>query len=138
MLRFIPVSFTRAMDEGSFNHYWFETGTLTFLLKMLKERFDSTKERKAVADLENMVLAESDFSSYEIDNLSVEPLLFQTGYLTIKDYDSDSQLYTLSYPNKEVRSAFVRRLADYFSPVRKEEVPSLVEDLREAFFIVRV
>lgn len=122
-----PVSFTRAMDEGSFRHYWFETGTPTFLLKLLQEK------EYEIVDFEELKLKESMFSSYEIDKLRVEPLLFQTGYLTIKDYDPESELYTLSYPNKEVRQSFVERLVDYFTPIAKEATPSLIEDLRTAF-----
>ncbi|HPG36004.1 MAG TPA: ATP-binding protein [bacterium] len=122
-----PVSFTRAMDEGSFSHYWFETGTPTFLLKLLQEK------EYEIVDFEELKLKENMFSSYEIDKLRVEPLLFQTGYLTIKDYDPESDLYTLSYPNKEVRQSFVERLVDYFTPIAKEATPSLIEDLRAAF-----
>jgi hypothetical protein len=129
-----PVSFTKAMDEGRFEHYWFETGTPTFLLKLLKERlYDDPKAMRTIMDFERMVLASSDFSSYEVDRLKVEPLLFQTGYLTIIDYDPDSMLYTLGYPNKEVRSAFVKRLSDYFTPVAEEQVMSLVEEIRAGF-----
>ncbi|HDT11139.1 MAG TPA: AAA family ATPase, partial [bacterium] len=129
-----PVSFTRAMQHGDFAHYWFETGTPTFLLKLLKERFDSnTNEKRTIADFESLELTADGFSSYEIENLKPEPLLFQTGYLTIKDYDPESDLYTLSYPNKEVRSAFVKRLADYFTEVGSEVVPSLVERIRKGF-----
>ncbi|MBN2695364.1 PD-(D/E)XK nuclease domain-containing protein, partial [bacterium] len=122
-----PVSFTRAMDECSFKHYWFETGTPTFLLKLLKEH------DYPVVDFENLNLKSSMFSSYEIERLRVEPLLFQTGYLTIKKYDPESEIYTLSYPNKEVKSSFVEILVDYFTQIRKEETPTLIEDLREAF-----
>jgi hypothetical protein len=122
-----PVSFTKAMQQGDFQHFWFETGTPTFLLKLLKEK------EYEIIDFENLRLKSGMFSSYEIDKLRVEPLLFQTGYLTIKDYDPESDLYTLSYPNKEVRQSFVERLVDYFTPIAKEATPSLIEDIREAF-----
>jgi len=96
-----PVSFTNAMDHGNFKHYWFETGTPTFLLKLLKQiDYD-------IINFEKLELRSDAFSSYEIDKLRVEPLLYQTGYLTIKDYDPDSYIYMLSYPNREVKEAFV-------------------------------
>lgn len=55
------------------------------------------------------------FSTYEIENLSIIPLLFQTGYLTIKDYDPARRLYTLSYPNMEVEDAFLTWLLSAFN-----------------------
>ncbi|MBN2695161.1 ATP-binding protein [bacterium] len=124
---FNPVSFTKAMDKSDFKHYWFETGTPTFLLKLLQEN------DYPVVDFENLLLNSSSFSSYDIENLKVEALLFQTGYLTIKNYNDDSMLYTLSYPNKEVKQSFVLYLADYFTFLGREKYPSLVEQLREAF-----
>ena len=127
VLVYNPVSFTRAMDECNFKHHWFETGTPTFLLKLLEEKdYD-------VVNFENLQLESSAFSSYDIDKLKLEALLYQTGYVTIKDYDPDSTLYTLSYPNKEVRSSFVLYLADYFTFLGREKYPSLVEQLRKAF-----
>jgi len=124
---FNPVSFTRAMEHGEFEHYWFETGTPTFLLKLLQEN------DYPIVDFENLQLNSKGFSSYEIDNLNVEPLLFQTGYLTIKDYNPDTEIYTLSYPNKEVKQAFLERLFDYFGAIRSIESPSLIVQLGEAF-----
>ena len=122
-----PVSFTKAMEHGKFKHYWFETGTPTFLLKLLKKR------KYDILRFEKLELTPLSFSSYDIEKLRVEPLLYQTGYLTIKDYDPDSDLYTLSYPNKEVKSAFLEYLTDYFTNVGREDSPSLVEYLRRAF-----
>jgi len=127
LLVYNPVSFTRAMDECDFNNYWFETGTPTFLLKLLQEN------DYEVVDFEDLKLKDSMFSSYDIDKLRIEPLLFQTGYATIKDYDKESEIYTLSYPNREVRLSFVERLVDYFTPIAKEETPSLIEKIREGF-----
>jgi len=121
-----PVSFTKAMEHGKFKHYWFETGTPTFLLKLLK------KYDYFIPNFESIQLKASSFSSYEIDRLRVEPLLYQTGYLTIKDYQLDGDLYTLSYPNREVKEAFVEYLSDYFTPVEREKAPVLIDHLRSA------
>lgn len=55
-------------------------------------------------------MRESAFSTYEIETLSILPLLFQTGYLTIKDYEPTRRVYTLGYPNYEVEEAFVTYL----------------------------
>ncbi len=121
-----PVSFTKTMDQGFFEHFWFETGTPTFLLKLLQQNnYDITT-------FDSLQLNSFAFSSYEIEKIRVEPLLYQTGYLTIKDYNQESDIYTLSYPNKEVNVAFIRYLTDYFTPVNKEIATSLIEKLRLA------
>ena len=114
---------------GKFKNFWFETGTPTFLIKLMKQNsYD-------VRNLENLELDETGFSAYEIDNLAIEPLLFQTGYITIKDYDSELALYSLSYPNMEVKNAFVRFLMDSFTPVRKELAASHIAKLYKALKI---
>ena len=97
------------MDMQDFRNYWFETGTPTFLIRLLKTRnYD-------IRDLDNMRVDELAFSSYEVDDLKPVALLFQTGYLTIKDYDPVSRLFRLSYPNFEVKNAFMRYLLGAFS-----------------------
>ncbi|MBN1486087.1 MAG: ATP-binding protein [Anaerolineae bacterium] len=106
-----PFSLLLFFDTRDFRNYWFETGTPTFLIELLKNRnYD-------VRALENLRIDELAFSSYEVENLRPVPLLFQTGYLTIKHYDPVSHLYTLSYPNYEVQNAFLRYLLGAFSPV---------------------
>ena len=110
-----PVSLAKFFEsDGKFDNFWFETGTPTFLIKLLKQNdYD-------VSSIEKLEMDKIGFSAYEIDNLAIEPLLFQTGYITIKDYDPDFASYTLSYPNLEVKNAFIRFLMDDFTPVRKE------------------
>ncbi len=130
-----PVSFTKAMDHGDFGHYWFETGTLTFLLELLRqeqEKLPTTRIGWGIPDLDGIKLMSDSFSSYEIEHLKVEALLFQTGYLTIVDHDPKAQLYTLGYPNDEVRFAFIKKLSGYFTPVPEARVPDLLEQLRQA------
>ncbi|VEN73358.1 conserved hypothetical protein [Candidatus Desulfarcum epimagneticum] len=95
-----PFSTLLFLDQKKFSFHWFETGTPAFLINLIKETdYD-------VQNLERLEVSESSFSSYEIENLAAVPLLFQTGYLTIKDYDAETGLYTLDYPNFEVRNAF--------------------------------
>ena len=121
-----PVSFTNAMKNCDFKNYWFETGTPTFLLRLIK------KNNYDFANVEFIKLAAEDFSSYEIDNLDIESLLYQTGYLTIKDYDIESQEYTLSYPNKEVREAFVKRLAGFYTELPASQMSLIFRTLYES------
>jgi hypothetical protein len=121
-----PFSLLQLFDARDFRNHWFETGTPTFLVKLLRERgYD-------VQALENLRVDELTFSSYELEDLSPLPLLIQTGYLTIKGYDAESRLYQLSYPNYEVESAFVRYLLDAFSPVENGLIGGAVWQLKSA------
>ncbi len=100
-----PFSLIKALDAQDFGSYWFDTGTPTYLMERLKESpIDETS-------LDNMpMIPESDFDvSPEISDNSL-PMLYQTGYLTIKDYDRNMHLYTLGYPNKEVKIGFTQGL----------------------------
>ncbi len=97
-----PFSVLRALDEKAFKKYWFETGTPTFLINLLKDN------NWYLPTIENMHSTEAMFSVYEIEHLQIEALLFQTGYITIKDIDEG--LYTFDYPNQEVKTAFLEQL----------------------------
>jgi hypothetical protein len=104
-----PFSLLMLLDMQEFRNYWFETGTPTFLIRLLKSRnYD-------IQDMDDMQVDELAFSSYEVDDLNPEALLFQTGYLTIKGYDPEPRLFRLSYPNFEVKNAFIRYLLSAFS-----------------------
>lgn len=109
-----PFSLLMLFKQRHFANHWFETGTPTFLIKLLRE------QRYDLQELEYMQVNELSFSSYEVEDLSPLPLLVQTGYLTIKGYNRERRLYTLGYPNWEVEEAFVKYLVDEFSTVRKE------------------
>ncbi len=97
-----PFSILYAMDEKNFKAYWFETGTPTFLVNLLHEN------NWYLPTVENMQATEALFSVYEIERLQPEALLFQTGYVTIKD--TEEGLYTFDYPNREVKTAFLEIL----------------------------
>ena len=90
------------MAEQAFKHYWFETGTPTFLVNLIR---DSNWQPPQI---ENMRATETMFSTYELDDLKPEALLFQTGYVTIKDVRD--RLFTFDYPNREVKTAFLETL----------------------------
>ena len=108
-----PFSVLRAFRENKLNNYWFETGTPTFLIHLLRER------NYSLPDMENMEVTKSIFSVYDLERLGVEALLFQTGYLTVKDVKDD--MWRLGYPNLEVKCAFLKHLLYSFTegfPVR--------------------
>lgn len=104
-----PFSTLLLFYHQRFSNYWFESGTPTFLIHLLQQRnYD-------VEQLNTLELNEMAFSTYEIERLAILPLLYQTGYLTIKEYDPKTQSYKLDYPNYEVENAFLVYLLDAFT-----------------------
>ncbi len=106
-----PFSLMKALAAKKIGSYWFESGTPTFLMeRMREERMDETLLDKMSE------IAESDFDISPEFTDSALPLLYQTGYLTIKGYNQEDGSYTLGYPNKEVREGFLKGLlANYKS-----------------------
>jgi hypothetical protein len=100
-----PFSLLNFFMKGKFKNYWFETGTPTFLINLSKNQY--------LYDFEGIKVEESGLSAYDIENLRLIPLMFQTGYLTIKEPE-DMGIYTLSYPNEEVRQSYLNMLADSY------------------------
>ncbi len=102
-----------------FESYWFETVTPTFLVKLLKEK------QFFLPDLNSIKAGKELLSSFDIDRISPVTLLFQSGYLTIKEAFLDGVMteYTLGFPNLEVFAAFTNSLLDIFvSPEQKYPV----------------
>ena len=103
-----PFSVGNALKNADFDNYWFESGTPTFLVELIKNKnFD-------LSNLENIEVGKNEIKAYNIENLGIIPLLFQTGYLTIKTVE-DQMIYKLGYPNNEVESGFNLNLAKSFS-----------------------
>jgi len=121
-----PFSILNLFAEQRFGNYWFATGTPTFLMKLIK------KNQQDVTTFENKKLSEIVFDSYNIENMNVFALLFQTGYLTITHIDSQELFpeYTLNYPNVEVKQAFVTYLLESFTSNGLEEIQPLAYELR--------
>jgi hypothetical protein len=92
-----PFSLLCFIKQQAFKNYWFQTGTPTFLIDHMKQNREFLPE--------NLNLGANALSNFDIEHLSTGPLLFQTGYLTIKSYDAQSGLYELGYPNKEVEDS---------------------------------
>ena len=107
-----PFSLLNAFFSKDFGSYWFETGTPTFLLSKIKASgFEVQKftNRTIFAN-------EATLKDYTGDTLDLVPLLYQTGYLTIADYDKKRRRYTLCFPNDEVKYGFIESLLKYYVP----------------------
>ncbi len=94
-----PYSLLNALEDRELNYYWFETGTPTFLIHNLME---SGIDVRKLAD-HTLYATKRTLMDYRSDNPDPIPLLYQTGYLTITDYDSGKDVYTLGFPNEEVK-----------------------------------
>ncbi len=92
-----PFSLLNFMYDRKFENYWFQTGTPSFLVDHMKQNREFLPE--------NLNFGANALSNFDIEHLSTGPLLFQTGYLTIKNYEAKSGLYELGYPNKEVEDS---------------------------------
>jgi len=121
-----PFSTLNLFDHRRFSNFWFESGSPSFLIKLIQ------KENYTVENLNDMTVPELSFSTYEIDQLDVLPLLFQTGYLTIKSYDSSTQNYRLGYPNYEVENAFMTYLLDAVTNTQQAISLTYVDKLIQA------
>ena len=106
-----PYSTLLVLKYQRFANYWFDSGTPTFLVNLIHE------QKYKLEEVQQRKVGELAFSTYELENLAIVPLLYQTGYLTIKDYDPEQRLYTLGYPNREVEDAFLTYILGSFSKV---------------------
>ena len=130
-----PFSVLNTFFKMKFGSYWFETGTPTYLVELLK-RNHYDLERMATEETSSDVL-----NSIYGDEQPI-PVIFQSGYLTIKSYDKEFGLYRLGFPNKEVEEGFINFLMPFYTRFNKIEAPfeiqKFVREIRtgqlDAFF----
>lgn len=107
-----PFSLLNSFDSGEFKKYWFETGTPSFLVEVMRQTdYDVTGLASEQADSSLL----TDISTAFHNPI---PLLYQSGYLTIKDYNKVSEIYTLGFPNLEVKHGFLTFLLNYYTSAR--------------------
>lgn len=99
-----PFSLMNAFEDGKLNSYWFGSGTPTYLIEMLN------KFGVPPSKIGGVEAVEAEFDAPTECMASIIPLLYQSGYITIKDYDDEFGIYTLDIPNKEVRTGLMRSL----------------------------
>ena len=124
-----PFSVLSAFSAKDLGNYWFSTGTPTFLVNYLKDAYYN------IPDLDgNVELNEAGIELYRADAKDPLPILFQSGYLTIKEYIENGNIYRLGFPNDEVRYGFLENLVPAYSSLRPYETASsvwkFVEDIR--------
>ena len=123
-----PFSILNALDKKKIESYWFATGTPTYLVELLK------KHNYNLSCLEKEVLSSDELNSIDSASSDPIPVIYQSGYLTIKDYDKEFGLYRLGYPNKEVEEGFVKFLIPYYTNIEQTrsgfEISQFVRCLR--------
>jgi hypothetical protein len=123
-----PFSILCAFQGNKIQSYWFETGTPSYLVYLLK---------KHGYNLEQMSKIECDsdvLNSVDSQSTNPIPVIYQSGYLTIKDYDAEFGLYTLGFPNKEVEDGFLKFLLPNYASIDKTQtaffITNFVKDMR--------
>ena len=119
-----PVSVNNFLDRKEFENFWFATGTPTFLIQVLKQQ--------GIFDLHAIGQSALDFDSFDLEDIRLFGLLYQTGYLTIQSRDEFGQ-YTLDYPNREVKNSMLAYLFEAFGGVSKGTGVSMAIKLERAF-----
>ncbi len=123
-----PFSLLNTLKSKCFGDYWFETGTPSFLVYLLKQadyNLNNLQEEMVSADILNSV-----------DSMSKNPIpvIYQSGYLTIKDYDREFKIYRLGFPNKEVENGFIKYLLPLYTPIEENKsefyVANFINDIR--------
>ena len=112
-----PFSLLRAFDSAAYHSYWFETGTPTYLVELLQAA-DYNLESMA-----NTEATEDVLSSVSTASTAPIAVIYQSGYLTIKDFDPKFRIYTLGFPNEEVEAGFMRFLLPMYTSVKVSETP---------------
>ncbi len=117
-----PFSLLNTFKHLKFRSYWFETGTPTYLVELLKLHHYSLNEmahERATSDVLNSV-----------DSASTNPIpvIYQSGYLTIKDYDKEFDMYTLGFPNREVEEGFVKFLMPFYTNITAPETGFAIQN----------
>ena len=105
-----PFSLLSTLSSRQFKDYWFESGTPTMLVRQL-QKTDYPLEEMTKEDITADVL-----NSVDAFNVNPLPLIFQSGYLTIKHYDKEFNTYTLDFPNREVEEGFTKYLYPFYTP----------------------
>ena len=115
-----PFSLLSTFKAKEFKEYWFETGTPSFLVKVMRRTsYDVTR-------LSSDLVGSSLLSDVNTAFLNPVPLLYQSGYLTIKGFDPRFNLYTLGFPNMEVKDGFLNFLLGYYAPIQRDSTNTLI------------
>ena len=109
-----PFSILNTFSKMMIRDYWFRTGTPTYLVRLLQDSHENLN------DLTGKYYDESEFVDYRADSEKPLPMIYQSGYLTIKGYDREMETYLLDFPNDEVKNGFVTMTANSYLATRED------------------
>lgn len=122
-----PFCLLKCFSDKDFGSYWFESGTPSLLVKTLQN------QPIELTNIVNGRLAnENQFKNYDPDSKNMLPVIYQSGYLTIKDFEKETRLYTLDFPNQEVEEGFLDVLLKKFITVPYDDIGLEINNLRVA------
>ena len=122
---FNPFSILNCMAKNDFQDYWFASGTPTYLMRLMADNQDNINE------LVGKEYTAPQFVDYKATKQSPLPMLYQSGYLTIKDYNKRRDIYLLDFPNEEVRNGMISLLSsDYFR--QKDKYTTWLNDVSDS------
>ena len=114
-------------SQGEFAPYWYATGTPTFLIDLIKQ------QKINLVNLGNPAFRLDEFQKFDIESMDAIVILYQSGYLTISDFDDERRKYSLDYPNLEVRTSFTKSLIKEYFEVTSINSNALILKLPDAF-----
>ena len=117
-----PFSLLSTFRANKFGSFWFETGTPTFLVQLLQ------RENFYLPDLTQQQVSADMLNSIDAMDRNPIPVIYQSGYLTIKDYDEEFKVYTLGFPNEEVEEGFANYLLPFYAHTGNEGAPMYVRN----------
>ncbi|MBO5641957.1 MAG: ATP-binding protein [Prevotella sp.] len=124
-----PFSVLNTFQTRKFGSYWFETGTPTYLVELLRRHYYDLEEM-ATSEVTSDVL-----NSIDAESTNPIPVIYQSGYLTIKGYKSEFKKYILGFPNEEVAEGFIKYLAPFYLDNREKrsvfDIEKFTSDVRE-------
>lgn len=123
-----PFSLLCFFQKKRFDNYWFDTGTPTMLVNAIRN------SRAPLEDFEQVTVDNSFFKKFDIENIDLRTIMFQTGYLTIKSIEllGAENVYNLSYPNEEVTKAFHRYLIEGFTFKLNSQMGNIIIKIKKA------
>ncbi len=119
-----PFSILNFFEQNNFKNFWFSTGTPTFLSVLARQQ--------EFYDLDTIETDQAAFDTFDIEHLDPQAVMFQTGYLTIKKYERSTDIYTLGYPNHEVRRSFLEYMIEAYSCTIINQIPPTFIKIRRA------
>jgi hypothetical protein len=123
-----PFSLLNTFQKNKLRNYWFETGTPSYLVYLLK------KHNYNLEEMASAVVDESVLNSIDPQSKNPIPVIYQSGYLTIAGYNPTYDVYTLGIPNKEVEDGFFKYLLPYYTPISESQsafyIMNFIEDIK--------